>query len=169
MTVDARFFSKVRMTSGCWVWTAALGGSGHQVGVGFPENWGYGKFWDGERLVSAHRFAYEQMVGPIPEGLDIDHLCRNRRCVRPDHMEPVSRRINTLRGNTLPAENATRTHCPEGHPYDDTNTRVRVRGGRRSRECRTCSRARCRKVNRRRRDYMREYNRKRRARMAGAA
>lgn len=72
----------------CWVWTAARHGKG------------YGMFSvDRKRKVRAHRFAYEMMVGPIPEGLDLDHLCRNRACVNPEHLEPVTRSVNLKRGN----------------------------------------------------------------------
>ncbi|MBO0885095.1 MAG: HNH endonuclease [Mycobacterium sp.] len=86
----------------------------------------------------AHRIAYTWLVGPIPEGFDLDHLCRVRSCVNPAHLEPVPRRTNLLRGRTIPAANAAKTHCPHGHPYDDTNT-VRNKTGR---LCLACRRAR---------------------------
>lgn len=69
----------------------------------------------------AHRFAYELIRGKIPEGLDIDHLCRNRQCVNPEHMEPVTPRENTIRGDTIPAHNLKKTHCPKGHPLSGDN------------------------------------------------
>ncbi len=121
-----RFLEKIDFGSGCWEWTASR----------LP--YGYGSFGlCPKRLVLAHRFAYELMRDPIPEGLQIDHLCRNPGCVNPWHMEPVTARVNTLRGNTLAARHARATHCPQGHPYDEANTR-RDSLGRRS--CRACQR-----------------------------
>lgn len=86
--------------SGCWEWIGTLSSEG------------YGRF---EKDL-AHRVSYRRSVGPIPEGLQLDHLCRNRRCVNPEHLEPVTGRINTLRGETLPAMNAAKTECIHGHP-----------------------------------------------------
>jgi hypothetical protein len=117
------------MTSGCWIWTAAL-------------NDGYGVFWTGERNTYAHRFAYEQLVGEIPTGLQIDHLCRNRSCVNPEHMEPVTGRVNILRGYTFAAQQASRTHCPEGHAFTEENTYRRGN----HRECLKCRRRRAREA-----------------------
>lgn len=114
----------------CWVWTANI------------NDGGYGMFNPGsKRTEVAHRWAYRHMVGPIPRGLQLDHLCRNRACVNPGHLDPVTGRINVLRGETLPAANAIKTHCPQNHPYDEANTRV-DRLGRRS--CRACERIRAR-------------------------
>ncbi len=87
----------------------------------------------------AHRFSYELANGPIPEGLQIDHLCRNRGCVRPDHMEAVTPRVNYLRGDSVPAKNARKTECKRGHPFTFQNTLVVERPGfHPSRQCRTC-------------------------------
>lgn len=126
MTADVpeRFWSKVDYGADdeCWLWTGAIGN-------------GYGRFTIGRKEVRAHRWAYEALVGPVPPSLDIDHLCRVRACVNPAHLEPVSRRENLLRGDTITARNAARTHCPQGHPYDESNTKRR-RGGR---ECRRCA------------------------------
>lgn len=83
----------------------------------------------------AHRVAYETWVGPIPDGLTIDHLCRNRLCIEPTHLEPVTNRENIQRGG-----NSLKTHCPQGHPYDEVNTASRNN----RRYCRTCERVRCR-------------------------
>jgi hypothetical protein len=92
---------------------------------------GYGK----SRNTSAHRVIYELLVGPIPAGLTIDHLCRNRACVNPAHMEPVTLRENILRSpSSATAVNARRTQCPRGHEYD----RISARG---YRSCSTCVRA----------------------------
>lgn len=136
-TLDQRFFSKVHMTSACWVWTAADNGNG------------YGVFWTGERNTYAHRFSYEAMVAPIPAGLQIDHLCRNRACVRPEHLEPVTCRENLLRGDTRTAREAAQTHCIRGHGFTVANTYRYPGTGKR--ECRTCNRDR--QKARRRQDH----------------
>lgn len=116
-----RFFEKVDLNGpdGCWLWTAGTSSDGYG---GFMSSTG--------RVVRAHRWAYEHLVGSIPEGLDLDHLCRVRRCVNPAHLEPVTRLENTLRG----LGHGSEMHCPHGHPYDDENTYVYA--GRRA--CRTC-------------------------------
>jgi hypothetical protein len=79
---------------------------------------------------SAHRWAYEAFVGPIPEGLEIDHLCRNRACVNPAHLDPVTHQENMSRGKA-----ARMTHCHKGHPFDEANTRMEAYGSRRCKEC----------------------------------
>ena len=102
---------------------------------------GYGAVRMRGRMMMAHRAMYELLVGPIPEGLTIDHLCRNRGCVNPAHLEPVTRGENVLRGETLAAANAAKTHCHRGHRFDKTNTILTPDGGRACRECgRTASR-----------------------------
>lgn len=123
-TALERFMVKVRQgENGCVFWTATT-------------NWkGYGQFWTGEQKVQAHRWAYEYFKGPIPEGLQLDRLCRNRHCVNPSHLEPVTSRENTLRGDTFQAANLAKTHCPQGHPYAGANLYVMPNGGR---ACRTC-------------------------------
>lgn len=94
----------VRIEDGCWTWTAQL----------TPD--GYGR--RSKNPKSAHRYVYERLVGPIPEGLQIDHLCRNRACVNPAHMEPVTNWENTLRGENFIAKQVKGNTCPKGHPYD---------------------------------------------------
>jgi hypothetical protein len=93
----------------------------------------------GQRYVMAHRAAYLLTVGPIPVGLVLDHLCRNRRCVNPAHLEAVTNRVNLLRGETFTARHANTTRCPSGHDYSEENT-MRDSLGRRY--CRTCRAAR---------------------------
>jgi len=120
--------------------------------TGATDTTGYGRKRVGAKFDMAHRAVYETEVGPIPKGFSIDHLCHtadagclggracpHRQCVNVLHLEPVSRRTNLLRGRGFPGENARKTHCPQGHPYDEANT-YRDHGG--HRHCRACARAR---------------------------
>jgi hypothetical protein len=146
-TLQDRFWIKVEKTATCWLWTANHSGSG------------YGRFQIGRKQVQAHRLAYEWLIGPISPGLDLDHLCRVRRCVNPAHLEPVTRRVNLLRGETSPAANVLKTHCPVGHEYSPENT---IFTGKGHRLCRLCRQVR--DVSRRgpkRRMQRRERNRAR--------
>jgi HNH endonuclease len=131
-TLFRRFWSKVLIGDGCWVWQGAL------------TNPGYARVWAGDKMKQAHNLSYETLVGPIPDGLELDHLCRNRACVRPDHLEPVSRRTNILRGHAPTARNALAVFCVRGHPFDAANT-WRSPDGRR-RRCRTCTLERKKRV-----------------------
>lgn len=127
--IEERFFRKVDADGICWVWLASL------------DDHGYGRFCRGARGLGeskAHRWSYEFLVGPIPEGMTVDHLCRNRKCVNPDHMEIVTQGTNVLRGYTLAGMNARKTHCKNGHEFTPENTRIRRHGWR---ECRQCIKA----------------------------
>lgn len=132
-----RFWAKVDKSEvdGCWNWLA------------FKLR-GYGRFrrsrqGDAYPSVFAHRFSYELVNGLIPDGLVIDHLCRNPSCVNPAHLEAVTQQVNTLRGEGLGAVNAKKTHCPKGHEYAPDNTiRAWVHRHRSQvRECRKCKNA----------------------------
>ncbi len=138
-SIEFQFWAKVDKTGTCWVW------NGVRLNHG-----GYGQFRDSPTTrIVAHRFAYEMLVGPIPEGLQLDHLCRVPWCVNPAHLEPVTQLENLARGvaatrrygkNQIEsaAENIQKTRCPRGHQYTPENTRQRGHG----RECRTCERVR---------------------------
>lgn len=104
---------------------------------GIDKSSGYGYKWIKRKKFSAHVLAYIEAKGPIPAGLQIDHLCRNRRCVNPSHLEAVTCKINVLRGEGVTARNKRKTHCPHGHPYSPENTYTRPPG---YRVCRTCKR-----------------------------
>jgi hypothetical protein len=108
----------------CWIWTGTL------------INGLYGQFWDGKKKIYAHRWSYQHHVGPIPAGLQLDHLCRTPACVNPRHLEPVTARVNTLRSTSIPAKNAVKTHCKHGHLLTGRNL-VLVPEGRKCRTCRT--------------------------------
>ena len=112
--------------SSCWVWTGQTGRRG-----------GYGQFCYRDFQPVAHRVMYTAVHGPIPEGLTLDHLCRNPPCVNPKHMEVVSHKVNILRGISPSAVNAVKTTCPKGHAYDMTAKRPDGRTYRRCSECRT--------------------------------
>ena len=127
--LEERFWAKVDLAgpNGCWLWTA--GHTSHGYGA---FNYRVGTLW---KQAYAHRLAYEAVIGPIPPGLQIDHLCRNRACVNPEHLEPVTRKTNLLRGASFSAVNARKTHCVRGHEFSASNTYMR-RSGRRG--CRSC-------------------------------
>jgi hypothetical protein len=139
-TASVRFWAKVQGNdyTECWIWTAFI----HK---------GYGRFSPSDHCTAvAHRWAWEFIFGPVPDGLQLDHLCHtqdptclggddcpHRRCVNPWHLEPVSVVVNHER-SCSDLRNISKTHCPQGHRYDEANTRHRSRG---SRDCRACNRA----------------------------
>ena len=130
VSADERFWRKVKKSdnvlfgAACWEWTASRFALG------------YGKFkFEGKNRL-AHRFSYEHLVGPIPEGLTLDHLCRNRGCVNPKHLEPVTMKENLHRGQSIQAINARKAYCKRGHEFTPENTYYTIGG----RNCRTCRR-----------------------------
>lgn len=120
-----RIWDKINKTDTCWEWTACKGK-------------GYGLVHFEGKLRVAHRVVYQLLVGKIPEGLTLDHLCRNRSCVNPEHLEPVTQKVNTLRSEAITAQLARRSACKYGHSFTPDNTTITY-GWRR---CKTCNRDR---------------------------
>jgi hypothetical protein len=141
-STEERFWERVEKTDTCWLWTGGL------------DKDGYGWTYPNGKTRRAHAVAYELVVGPVPDGLQLDHLCRVRHCVNPDHLEPVTRRENILRGVGPTAINARRNTCPKGHPIDGFKSTG-------ARECKTCRRASYKKFRdankEKRAAYQREY------------
>ena len=131
-----RFWSKVDKSGDCWLW---LGARNHN---------GYGRHMFRGHRIMAHRVAYMLSVGEIPAGLQLDHLCRTRRCVNPSHLEPVTQTENIMRGVSPTAINAKRESCTHGHEFTADNTYVTPDG---RRQCRTCIRRRLAESEARRR------------------
>ena len=124
MRLPDRIIEKIDASGDCWEWTGA-------------QCYGYGRVGYGKKTWLAHRLIWELLVGPIPKGMTIDHLCRNHACVNPDHMEIVDRQENTLRGYGLSGQNGRKTHCPRGHPYSGENLRL-YQAPNKNHPCRRC-------------------------------
>jgi hypothetical protein len=122
-----RFLKKVDkngpriLSTRCWIWTGAKRSN-------------YGLFWHEDKVVSAHIFYFKQTGGIIPDGFELDHLCRNPPCINPNHLEPVTSKINVRRGISPAAINAKKTHCKRGHKFTKNNTKISEKG----RRCRIC-------------------------------
>lgn len=139
-TVPERILAHVDLDelTGCLLWTGNI-----------HPKYGYGRLCVDRVVKLAHRVAYEAFVGPIPEGLTLDHLCRVRRCVNPAHLEPVTLAENKARGMSFAAVNARKTRCSQGHEFTPENTYVDTKTG--WRQCATCVRDRQRRYYRDRR------------------
>ena len=118
-TVEERFWAKVEVTGFCWLWTAAT-----------TQDGGYPRFKMEGKTQYAHRIAYQWLVGKVGDGLELDHLCRVRRCVNPDHLEPVEPRTNVLRSFGVARVNAEKTHCIRGHRLEGENLKYDTKGKR---------------------------------------
>lgn len=123
MTDEERILGRIKKTPGCWIW------------LGDTSDRGYGHVNYQKRKYLAHRAVYTILVGPIPKGLTLDHLCRNTSCVNPKHIEPVTQRENVLRGIGVTAQNARKKLCKRGHPFSKENTYTL---GGYWRECKVC-------------------------------
>lgn len=135
-TPEQRLRARVVKTDTCWNWTAA------------KTRKGYGWFQADGRPHLAHRYAYTLAYGPLPDHIQLHHLCENKGCVRPDHLQPVTQAEHIDVTPSSPAHiNASKTHCPQGHPYSTENTYIIPSTG--GRMCRTCSRARNKETKRR--------------------
>ena len=123
ISTASRFLAKVEMNGDCLMWTGAIN----------PQ--GYARFWMNGGARQAHRVAYQAKNGPVPVGLQLDHLCRNRACVNTEHLEAVTAQINQHRGYSFSGINARRTECIRGHVFDEANTYINRKG---QRKCRIC-------------------------------
>ncbi len=121
-----RFLRSVKKKKGCWGWRGAT------------TKFGYGQLTNGGKHEMAHRLSYKLFVGALAKGMTIDHLCGNTSCVNPKHLEQVTQRENTLRGNAVTAKNARKTRCQNGHEFNSSNTRMSVDG---KRICKICRRS----------------------------
>lgn len=125
--------------TGCWLWSKSVS----------PDD-GYARLEYCKKKWLAHRFVYELLVGPIPDGLELDHLCRNRACVNPAHLDPVTKRVNWERGESFTRKLAAQSHCKRGHEFTPENTAVTAQG---HRECRSCRRVHSDRQRNREREF----------------
>lgn len=132
LSPDDRFLMRVEVDeiTGCHQW------------VGGKARWGYGALLVNGHKILAHRYAWQRVNGPIPKGMQIDHLCKNTSCVNPAHLEVVTGLENILRSDGMAAMNSRKTQCKNGHPFDEANTGVSEYRGRPRRYCRECNRLR---------------------------
>jgi len=146
--------ARIDDTGDCWLWTGTISvnGYGHLT-------------WNG-KTVRAHRFIYEALIGEVPVGLELDHLCRVRHCVNPRHLEPVTRQENVRRGVSPAAINAAKERCIRGHDLSGSNLYERPDGG--GRQCRACRKAANAEYRANNREKLRKYDRALRVR-AGVA
>ena len=143
--INTKFWERVNKNSGCWLWTGGMGGRGS----------GYGRFYLGEnKNIMAHRYSYELSKGSIPEGLVIDHICRVRNCVNPDHLRAITNEENILCGEGATAKNKRKTKCHRGHDYYPDNIYIQevktITGIKVKRSCKTCIKLANRILNRKR-------------------
>lgn len=125
MSVIERFLEKIVIfENGCWNWEAC------------KNQYGYGLIKIKKVSTLSHRFIYEYYYGQLCPDLEIDHLCRNRACCNPLHLDQVTHKVNLLRGDTINAINARKTHCPQGHKYTSENTYIDYKNARRCKICR---------------------------------
>ena len=119
---ELKFWSKVEKTESCWNWTA---GSCH----------GYGYFWFNKKMRRTHRLAYELLKGEIPKEMTLDHLCRNRACVNPEHLEVVTQKENVMRGIGITSQKAKQTHCKREHILSGDNLYITPDNRRQCKQC----------------------------------
>lgn len=143
--IEERFWNKVDKQEFCWIWTA------------YKDEKGYGIFqYQGSK--KAHRVSYELIKGEIPQDMMLDHLCKNKSCVNPAHLEVVSSRTNSLRAkNTIAYLNADKSHCPNGHPFLADNLIISKNGYNGARRCRKCKNEQERARDRAKRPQTRKY------------
>jgi hypothetical protein len=127
-TYEQRVWEHVDASGDCWEWTGRRPGD-------------YGTVWTGSGYLAAHRAVWMLLVGPIPDGLELDHLCKNTPCVNPDHLEPVSHRVNVRRSENFAGQNARKSRCKNGHEFTLENTYPQSDG----RGCRACRADACRR------------------------